>query len=142
MEAREQQLAYVPMIIPDMKFDSGELNSMPLIRSIDKSVRGLSDGLANFRSEVCGELREIHKTMDDQGKDIKTLSEKTEKIGLLEEKINDTQKSVAALQVAVEHIDKRIDDTKSSQDKWLQILGFLVVVVPIAVAVVEAFVKK
>ena len=139
MEERTQQLAYVPMIIPDMKFDGGELNSMPLIRSIDKSVRGLSDGLANFRSEVREEFREIHKELKDHDS---RLEHQEAKLSKIEETLNETQKDIIELKTAVAHIDKRIDDTKASQDKWLQILGFLVVVVPIAVAVVEAFIKK
>ena len=139
MEVRDQQLAYVPMIIPDMKFDSGELNSMPLIRSIDKSVRDVANSMSDFRREVREELREIHKELKDHNN---RLEHQENKISAIEEKLNETQKDIIELKTAVIHMDKRIDDTKTSQDKWLQILGFLVVIVPIAVAVVQAFVNK
>ena len=45
MPENVQQVAYIPMIFPDADFSKGEVNSLPLIKSIDKSVKEIKQDL-------------------------------------------------------------------------------------------------
>ena len=57
---------------------------------------------------------------------------------LLDEKIEHVTDT---LTTAINGLDKRIDDMHQSQTLWFTVFGILVAVVPIAVAVVQSFIK-
>ena len=58
-EEKTQRVAYVPMFFPDVDFQHGEINSLPIIRSIDKSVKEIKQDLYEHRHENKNEFNEL-----------------------------------------------------------------------------------
>ena len=78
-----------------------------------------------------------NRLVDEKFNRVLTVIEKN--FELTNEKIEHV---VDTLTVAINDTNRRIDDMHQTQSLWFTVFGVLVVVVPIAVAVVEAFMKK
>ena len=144
MPETTQQLAYIPMIFPDADFSRSEINSLPIIRSIDKSVKELNQNFYEHRHATDSRLANIENDVSGLKKDVTNLkndvSELKADMKSVKSEIGELKGDVKTLFARVDGIDKRLDDMNSSQNKWFMVLGFLVAAVPIAIAVVQHFI--
>ena len=58
------------------------------------------------------------------------------------DRIDSLDKRIDSLDKRIDSLDKRISDMHQTMSLWFTVLGLLAVAVPIAVAVIETFVKK
>ena len=76
-------------------------------------------------------------------KNLEIVSEKIDHaVDTLTVAINGTNDRVDSLDKRIDSLDKRISDMHQTMSLWFTVLGLLAVAVPIAVAVIETFVKK
>ena len=143
MPETTQQIAYIPMIFPDADFSRSEINSLPLIQSIDKSVKELKHGLYEHQRTTDNRLANLENNVSGLKNDAANL--KNDVIGLkteLSETRAELSGEIKTLSARVDGIDKRLDDMNKSQNGWFMVLGFLVAAVPVAIAVVQHFVGR
>ncbi|MBR2207220.1 MAG: hypothetical protein IJ859_00250 [Synergistaceae bacterium] len=141
MPETTQQLAYIPMIFPDADFSRSEINSLPLIQSIDKSVKELNQNFYEQKQETAKMFASVDKDIADLKRDVGILkNDVTELKTALVETRAELKGDINTLSARADGIDKRLDDMNNSQNKWFMVLGFLVAAVPIAVAVVQNFI--
>ena len=97
------------------------------------------------------EFEAQNKLVDEKFANVITLIEKnleivSEKIDhavdTLTVAINGTNDRIDSLDKRIYSLDKRIDDIHQTMSLWFTVFGLLVVVVPIAIAVVQSFVNK
>ncbi len=97
------------------------------------------------------EFEAQNKLVDEKFANVITLIEKnleivSEKIDhavdTLTVAINGTNDRVDSLDKRIDSLDKRISDMHQTMSLWFTVLGLLAVAVPIAVAVIETFMKK
>ena len=114
---------------------------MPLIQSIDKSVKelkqesyerdrsnrhefdSLNKGIANLKSdfaEMRSEVNELKQDVTEVKGEVKTLNAR-----------------IDGVDKRLDGMDKRLDDMTKAQHGWFMVLGFLATTVPIAVTVVQ-----
>ncbi len=60
-----QQIAYIPMIFPDADFSRSEVNSLPLIQSIDKSIKELKQNLYEHQRVTEHRLSNLENDVSD-----------------------------------------------------------------------------
>ena len=137
-DMESQRTGYLPIIFSD-DFKSAELGNLPLIQSIDKSVKKLSDEFYEFR-------RETNNRFDIVEKDIAFLKKENieirSDISKMKDDISDLKTDVKSLSVRMDGMDKRLDDLNQSQNKYFTLLGIMVAVIPIAVAIIQSFLTK
>ena len=146
MPETTQQLAYIPMIFPDADFSRSEINSLPIIQSIDKSVKELNQNFYEHKRETERRLTNLENDVSGLKKDVTDLkndvSELKADMKNVTSEIGELKGDVKTLSARVDGIDKRLDDMNSSQNKWFMVLGFLVAAVPIAIAVIQHFIGR
>ena len=146
MSEATQQLAYIPMIFPDADFSRSEINSLPLIQSIDRSVKELNQNFYEQKQETVKRFSSVDKDIADLKKDAGILkndvAELKTDIKNVHSEINDLKGDMKVINSKIESLDKRLDDVTKSQNGWFMVLGFLIAAVPIAVAVVQHFMGR
>lgn len=135
-EERAQQLAYIPMYIPDIDFQNGEINSFPIIKSIDKSVKDIKENLYEHRRENQSEFKEVKKDIAD------LKSENT----VIHTEIHDTKSNmgeikgeIKVLNAQIVEIKQQLEITRDNQNKWFMVLGFLFSALTVAFSVLAFF---
>ena len=58
-----------------------------------------------------------------------------------EASLTELRGEVKAINARIDGLDKRVDDLQQTQNRWFTLLGFLVTLVPIAVTLIQKFVK-
>ena len=141
MPETTQQLAYIPMIFPDADFSRSEINSLPIVQSIDKSVRELNQNFNEHKHATERRLANLENDVSDLKKDVPNLkndvSELKSDMKSVRSEISELKGDVKTLSARVDGIDKRLDDMNSSQNKWFMVLSFLVAAVPVAIAIIQ-----
>ena len=145
MPETTQQIAYIPMIFPDADFSRSEVNSLPLIQSIDKSVKELKQHSYEHQHVTDHRLSNLENDVSDLKKTVNTLkndvAELKSDMKIVHADINDLKGDMKVMNAKIENLDKRLDDVTKSQNGWFMVLGFLAAAVPIAVAIVQHFVE-
>ena len=135
-EERAQQLAYIPMYIPDIDFQSGEINSLPITKSIDKSVKEIKENLYEHRRENQNEFKEVKKDIADL-KSENTLIH-TE-IHDMKSNIGEIKGDIKVLNTQIVEIKQQLEITRDNQNKWFMVLGVLFSVLTVAFSVLAFF---
>ena len=140
-----QQIAYIPMIFPDADFSRSEVSSLPLIQSIDKSIKELKQGLYERDRDNRHEFDSLNKGIANLKSD---FAEMRSEVNTLKQELIEVKGEVKTLNARIDGVDKRLDsmdkrldDMAKTQNGWFMVLGFLVTVVPIAVTVIQYFVR-
>ena len=124
-------------------------NFMPLIQSIDKSVRGVRDDVYAQQKEInklTGDVNVLKSDVailkrDVQGlkEDVQDLKEDTRS---LKSDVSEIKGDAKSLFTHIDGIDKRIDDIHHSQTIGFTIIGLLIAVSSILIPVILAFLQK
>ena len=145
MPETAQQIAYIPMIFPDADFSRSEVNSLPLLQSLDKSVRELKQGAYERDRENRHEFDALNKGIANLKSD---FAELRSEVNNLKQDVTEIKGEIKTLNARIDGVDKRLDgmdkrldDMTKTQNGWFMVLGFLATVVPIAVTVVQYFVR-
>ena len=138
MPETTQQIAYIPMIFPDADFSRSEVNSLPLLQSIDKSLRELKQESYERDWENRHEFDALNKEIANLKSD---FAEMRSEVNELKQNITEIQDEIKTLNARVDSVDKRLDGMTKTQNGWFMVLGFLATVVLIAVTVVQYFVR-
>ena len=127
-ERTTTELEYVPRELFDMHLQS--------IRERANSDKEISDEKFDKFQMILEKNLAEYKTM---------ITEVNGRIDVLEEKLEHTTDTLTVaingVNSRIDSLEKRIDDVHQSLSLWLGIMGFLIAVVPIAVAVVQSFIK-
>ena len=116
----------------------GEINSLPLIKSIDKSVKEIKQDLYEYQRAAEQRLSNLERdTAELKNITSKLQNEVQEMKSDIKELRIEMQGNVKTLSTQILEVHKRIDDTRDSQNKWFMLLGFLVTAVPIVIAIVQ-----
>ena len=144
MPETAQQIAYIPMIFPDADFSRSEINSLPLIQSIDKSVKELKQNFYEHARDNRHEFDSLNKEITNLKSDFVEM--RSEANGLKQD-FTEVKGEIKTLNARLDGVDKRfdgmdkqLDDMTKTQNGWFMVLGFLVAAVPVAVAIVQHFV--
>ena len=146
MPETTQQVAYIPMIFPDADFSRSEINSLPIIQSIDKSVKELKQNFYEHQRVTDHRLSNLESDVSNFKKSVDTLqsnvSELKSDMKVVHLEINNLKGDMKVMNTKIENLDKRFDDFTKSQNSWFMVLGFLIAAVPIAIATLQYFVGR
>ena len=141
-----QQVAYVPMIFPDADFSRSEVSSLPLIQSIDRSVKEFKQKLYEHEQDSKHEISSLNKEIANLRND---FAEVRSDVNGLKQDVAEVKGEIKTLNARIDGVDKRLDsmdkrldDMTKTQNGWFMVLGFLVTAVPIALAVIQHFVGR
>ena len=138
----EQKIAYIPIItpdaftaLPDGKLPGGKtVSAMPLIHSIDKSVRELKEHLWGFKKETNSAISEMRQNISALKEDMSAIKGD---IRVMNERID---KNLAQYETIASHIEGDIKamnarlDTQQTKFGWyLTIFGLVITVVIAAI---------
>ncbi|MBR0232908.1 MAG: hypothetical protein IJQ47_02575 [Synergistaceae bacterium] len=137
-DMESQRTGYLPIIFSD-DFKSAELGNLPLIQSIDKSVKKLTDEFYEFKRETNNRFEVIEKDIAFLKKE---TSELRTDVNMLKTEVRAISVRLDGMDKRFDSIDKRIDDMNQSQNKYFTLLGIMVAVIPIAVAIIQSFLTK
>ena len=141
-----QQVAYIPMIFPDADFSRSEVNSLPLLQRIDKSVKELKQESyerdRNNRHEFASLNKEIASLKSDVAEVRSDVNELQQNVTEVRGEIRTLNARIDGMDKRMDGMDKRLDDMNKAQNGWFMVLGLLVTAVPIAVAVIQYFIKN
>ena len=142
----ERKVAYIPIIapdaftvLPDGKLPGGEtVSAMPLIHSIDKSVRGLKEDLWAFKKETNSAITEVRQDISTLQGEIKAINERIEgRFDVLNERIdkNFAQYEAVANEMKgdIKAINARLDTQQTKFGWYLTIFGLIITVVVAAI---------
>ena len=124
-------------------------NFMPLIQSIDKSVRGLRDDIYAQQKDInklTGDFNVLKSDVvilkrDVQGlkEDVRDLKEDTRS---LKSDVSEIKGDAKSLFTHIDGIDKRINDIHHSQTIGFTIIGLLITISSILIPVILSFLQK
>ena len=129
MKVRDQQL-YIPLTTDD--------GTMPLIKSIDNSVRGLNNELYKHRHETEHRFVNVERDVSELKAESKEIHADVQELkSSIRELIVKLDGNADRLDTRVDGLEKRIDDLHNSHNKWFTVFGVIFGVTAIAVAVVQ-----
>ena len=143
MNDRTTELEYVPRELFDVHLqnirDRANSDKELSDEKFDKLQMILEKNLAEYKTLMERNSAEFRAMVEKNSAEFKTMiAEVNGRIDVLDEKLEHTTDT---LTVAIGGLEKRMDDMQQSMSLWLTVFGILAAVVPIAVAVVQGFMK-
>ncbi|MBR2208654.1 MAG: hypothetical protein IJ859_07610 [Synergistaceae bacterium] len=119
---------------------------MPMLRSEVNILRHDIDTLKTDVSELKRDVNTLKSDVSDLKKDVSILkddvSELKSEMKDVRSDVGDLKGEMKTLSVRVDSVEKRLDDMNNSQNKWFMVLSFLVAAVPIAIAIIQNFIRR
>ncbi len=143
----EQKIAYIPIVtpdsftmIPDGKLPGGETPSaMPLIHSIDKSVRGMKDDLWSFKKGTDNSIAEIKQNLSALRED---ATEIKGEIKVMNERIDKNLANYEAISSRIEGEVRAVNATvQALQQRRSWDIAWISLAVAIGIALIQIFSK-